>query len=137
MKLTTQALHLKRTALLLAASLSPLFAAAAVQPASPATPLVLAALDVPPAVAHQSALQASLASTLRASVDEVALQASLIRSAHAQLNLDLAAGNTRAAKATQAKLDGYQAAFMKAQQNVRAHLLQLQSNQGRTQTRMN
>jgi hypothetical protein len=93
--------------------------------------MILAALDVPPTVAHQNALQASVANTLRASVDEVALQASLIRSAHAQLNLELAAGNTRAAKATQAKLDGYQVAFMKAQQNVRTHLLQLQGKQGK------
>jgi formiminotetrahydrofolate cyclodeaminase len=98
--------------------------------------MVLAALDVPPAVSHQKALQASLASTLRASVDEVALQASLIRTAHAQLNLDLASGNARAAKATQAKLDGYQVAFMKAQQNVRANLLQLQGHQAKAQTRV-
>jgi len=117
------------TTLLLAASLSPLFAAAAVQPAAPATGMVLAALEVPPAVAHQKVLQASLASSLRASVDEVVLQASLIRSAHAQLNLDLAAGNTRAVKATEAKLASYQAAFMKAQQSVRANLLQLQGAQ--------
>ena len=57
MKLTTQALRLKRSALLLAASLSPLFAAAAVQPAVPASPMILAALDVSPAVSHQKALQ--------------------------------------------------------------------------------
>ena len=101
------------TTLLLAASLSPLFAAAS--------------LEVPPALAHQKALQASLTSSLRASVDEVALQASLIRSAHAQLKLDLASGNARAAKVTQALLDGYHEAFMKAQQNVRASLLQLQT----------
>lgn len=117
------------TKILLAATLSPLFAAAAVQPAASAKSMVLAALDVPPAVTHQKALQRNLDSTLRASVDEVALQATLIRSAHAQLNLDLAAGNTRAAKATEAKLAIYQDAFMKAQQRVRANLLQLKGTQ--------
>ena len=122
MKLTTQALHLKRTALLLAASLSPLFAVA---------------LEVPVSVTQHKDLQASLTSTVRASVDEVAHQATLIRAAHAQLNLELAAGNTRAAKATQASLEAHQAAFMKAQQNVRASLLQLQGAQNRTPTRMN
>jgi hypothetical protein len=122
MKLTTQALRLKRTALLLAASLSPLFAVA---------------LEVPVSVTQQKALQASLNSTVRASVDEVARQATLIRAAHTQLNLELAAGNTRAAKATQASLEAHQAAFMKAQQNVRASLLQLQGAQVKTPTRMN
>ncbi len=129
MNLTTQTLLLKRTAILLAASLSPLFAAAAVPPDAPAKAMVLAALEVSPAVAHQNALYASLASTLRASVNEVARQASLIRSAHAQLNLDLAAGDTRAIKATEASLASYQAAFMKAQHIVRANLLQLQGTQ--------
>ena len=122
MKLTTQTLRLKRSVLLLAASLSPLFAVA---------------LEVPASVTQQQALQASLASTLRASVDEVAQQATLIRAAHAQLNLELAAGNTRAAKTTQARLEAHHAAFMKAQQNVRASLLQLQGAQDKTQTRMN
>ncbi len=122
MKLTTQALRLKRTVLLLAASLSPLFAVA---------------LEVPVSVTQQKALQASLTSTVRASVNEVAHQATLIRTAHAQLNLELAAGNTRAAKATQASLEAHQAAFMKAQQNVRASLLQLQGVQDKTPTRMN
>ncbi len=129
MTLTTHTLPLKRTALLLATSLAPLFAAAAVQPDAPAASMVLAALDVPPAAAHQKSLQQNFSNTLRASVDEVALQASLIRSAHAQLNLDLAAGNTRAVKTTEAKLAIYQAAFMKAQQRVRANLLQLQDTQ--------
>jgi len=89
---------------------------------------MLAALEVPPALAREKALQASLASSLRASVDEVALQASNIRTAHAQLNLDLASGNAGAAKATQARLESYQVAFMRAQQSVRANLLQVQTH---------
>ncbi len=145
MKLSAQTLHLKRTALLLAAAVSPLFATAAVQSDAPAmetaarstSAMVLASLEESPAVAHQKALRDSLTATLRASVNEVAMQATLIRSAHAQLNMDLASGNARAIKASEAKLAGYQVAFMKAQQNVRANLLQLQSVQGRTESRLN
>ena len=134
MKLSAVTFRLKRTAALLsAATLLPLAASAGTLhhvesshiAAKPASDLQLAALTNTAAPAGQESLKASVDASLRQQISEVSHQATLVHDAYLQLSRDIASGNERAIAASKARYAAQREAFLKAQQDVRASMLQL------------
>lgn len=66
--------------------------------------------------------QADLSASMQPHLDEVSHQASLVRDAYLRLSRDIASGDEQAIKHSQARYVTHKAAFLMAQQNLRASL---------------